>query len=95
MDPIIGAIIGAVIAGIFSLCGVIITNNTNNVKMEGKYETYQAVTNNKIDTLMGEVRELAGYTKQVPILQTEIERLKKDVEVLHSDVERLKNESHK
>ena len=95
MDPIIGAIIGAVIAGIFSLCGVIVTNNTNNVKMEGKFEKHQAVTDTKIDNLMVEVRELAGYTKQVPILETEIGQLKKDTESLKIDVERLKSEIHK
>ena len=95
MDPIIGAIIGAVIAGIFSLCGVIITNNTNNIKMEGKFDKHQAVTDEKIDNLRDDVKEIAEYTKRVPVIENEIAQLKKNIESLSIDVERLKSETHK
>jgi hypothetical protein len=95
MDPIIGAIIAAIITGGLSLCGVIITNSTSNTKMEGKLITSQAVTDTKIDALREEVRDLAGYTKRVPVLETEIGQLKRDTEKLKTDVEGLKSEIHK
>lgn len=94
MDPIIGAIIGAIIAGGFSLCGVVITSNSNNVKMQGKFELHQAVTDEKIDRLGSDVKEIAEYTKRVPIIEKEIERLKVDTDKLKIDIERIDNASH-
>ena len=94
MDPIIGAIVGAIFTGILSLVGVIFTNNTNNVRMEGKFEKHQAVTDTKLDTMRDEVREIAAYTKRVPVIETEIVQIKQDADRLKADVEKLKNESH-
>ena len=95
MDPIIGAIIGAIVAGGFSLCGVIITSNSNNVKMQGKFELHQAVTDQKIDRLGQDVKDIAEYTKRVPLLEQEVDRIKSDLNNFRVDIERLENESHK
>lgn len=95
MDPIIGAIVVALITGGLSLCGQMITTSSSSVKMEGKFDTSLAVTNTKIDTLYQEVRELAEYTKRVPVLETEMLQIKAEVKSIREDVERLKSESHK
>ena len=95
MDPIIGAIIGALITGGMSLCGVMITNSTNDVKMQGKFDKNQAVTDEKMDRLRDDVKEIAEYTKRVPVMETEIVQIKADMEKVKTDIERLKSESYK
>ena len=94
MDPIIGAIIGAIVAGGFSLCGVIVTSNSNNVKMQGEFKMHQAVTDQKIDRLSLDVKDIAEYTKRVPLLEQEVERIKADTNKLKLDIERLESASH-
>lgn len=85
MDPILGAIVVAIITGGLSLIGVIITNVSGNRTVESKIMTAQAVTDTKIDALREEVRKHNNFASRIPILETEVAQLKKDVEKLQND----------
>lgn len=76
-------IIAAAITGILSLIGVIVTNISNNKKIEHKIETSQAVTDYKVDELTREVREHNNFAKRMPVVEKEIEVINhriKDIE---------------
>lgn len=65
-------IIGAVIAGVFALVGVIITNNSANKELMSKQETAQAVTNEKISQLTAEVARHNNFAQRVPVIEEQI-----------------------
>lgn len=62
-------IIAAVITGILSLIGVVISNIAANAKMAKELEKAQAVTDTKIEELTREVREHNNFAKRVPVLE--------------------------
>ena len=66
------AIIAALIAGGFSVVGVIITTLTTSRRTEQRMATAQAVTNTKIEELTREVREHNDCAKRVPVLEEQI-----------------------
>lgn len=62
----------AIIVGLLTLIGVIITNGKTNRDIEHKLETHQAVTDTKIDELTREVRRHNGFAEKIPVLQEQI-----------------------
>lgn len=66
------AIIAAMIAGGFSVVGVIITTLATSHRTEQKMATAQAVTDTKIEELTREVREHNNFAKRVPVLEEQI-----------------------
>lgn len=62
-------IIAAVITGVLSLIGVVISNIAANAKMSKELEKAQAVTDTKIEELTREVREHNNFAKRVPVLE--------------------------
>lgn len=62
-------IIAAIITGILSLVGVVISNLAANAKMSKELEKAQAVTDTKIEELTREVREHNNFAKRVPVLE--------------------------
>jgi hypothetical protein len=63
------AIIAAIITGLLSLIGVIVTNLFANAKMSHKLAQAQAVTDTKIEELTREVREHNNFARRVPVLE--------------------------
>ena len=63
------AIIAALITGILSLPGVVISNLASNAKMSQSLEKAQAVTDEKIEELTREVREHNNFARRVPVLE--------------------------
>ena len=63
------AIIAALITGIISLAGVVISNLVSNAKMSQSLEKAQAVTDEKIEELTREVREHNNFARRVPVLE--------------------------
>ena len=63
------AIIAALITGILSLAGVVISNLVSNAKMSHSLEKAQAVTDEKIEELTREVREHNNFARRVPVLE--------------------------
>lgn len=62
-------IIAAIITGVLSLAGVVISNLVSNAKMSKELEKAQAVTDTKIEELTREVREHNNFAKRVPVLE--------------------------
>lgn len=62
-------IIAAVITGVLSLIGVVISNIAANAKMAKELEKAQAVTDTKIEELTREVREHNNFARRVPVLE--------------------------
>ena len=62
-------IIAAIITGVLSLIGVVISNLAANAKMSKELEKAHAVTDTKIEELTREVREHNNFAKRVPVLE--------------------------
>lgn len=81
------AIIVAVITGIFTLVGVIITSKANANKIskdiEVKLAVHQAVTDEKISELTREVREHNNFAKRMPVVENDIANIKDKIEYFH------------
>ena len=67
-----GAIIAAVITGVLSLIGVVLSNMSSNKKIENALTTSQAVTDCKIEELTREVREHNNFARRMPVVEEQI-----------------------
>ena len=77
-------IIGAIITGVLALIGVIISNLSNNKKIETQLNIQQAVMDTKIDELTREVREHNNFAKRVPVLEEQIKVVNHRIEDLQN-----------
>lgn len=66
------SIVASAITGVLALIGVVITNLSNNKKIENKLTTQQAVTDTKIDELTREVRAHNNFAQRVPVLEEQM-----------------------
>ena len=69
----------AIITGVLSLVGVIITNVSSNRKIENQLEVHQAVTETKLESLTDEVRKHNNFASRIPVIEKDIEYLKDEV----------------
>ena len=65
-------IIGCIISGGLSLVGVVLSNLSNNKKIENTLSTQQAVTDTKLEELTREVRAHNNFAQRVPVLEEQI-----------------------
>lgn len=92
-------VIGSVIVGLLTLCGVIYQSRKNNdallaklekqselsdAKLDAKLEKYQAVTDEKISELTREVRKHNEFATRVPLLEAEDKRLNERIKALEN-----------
>lgn len=77
-------IVVALITGVLSLIGVVVTNNQSNKKIQSNLETSQAVTDYKLDELTREVREHNNFAKRMPVVEEQIKVINHRI----SDLER-------
>ena len=82
-------IIAAIITGVLSLVGVVISNLASNAKMSKDLEKAQAVTDTKIEELTREVREHNNFAKRVPVLEEKA----KVADHRISDLEHINNQN--
>lgn len=72
-------LIGAIITGVMSLAGVLVTNIFSNRKVVNdiKNETQknQAVTDTKIEELTREVREHNNFARRIPVVEEQIKNI--------------------
>lgn len=66
------AVIAAVITGVLSLVGVIVSNLLNQRKTDETLRTSQAVTDTKIEELTREVREHNNFARRMPVVEEKI-----------------------
>ena len=62
----------AVVVGLLSLVGVMITNSRSNSKMQNDIKTAQAVTEEKISELTREVRMHNDFARRIPVIEEQI-----------------------
>ena len=62
----------AVVVGLLSLVGVMISNNRANSKMQNDIKTAQAVTEEKIIELTREVRLHNDFARRIPVIEEQI-----------------------
>ena len=76
----------AVITGVFSLVGVVITNSRHNSKIQNEIKTAQAVTDERICELTREVRMHNDFARRIPVIEEQIKVANhriSDIENLH------------
>ena len=78
------AIIAAVITGVLTLIGVIITNTSGNRKTQSALEKHQAVTDTKTEELTREVREHNNFAKRMPVVEELIKVMNHRIEDLEN-----------
>lgn len=76
------AILVAVITGVLSLAGSVISGMATARKSEQAQAVAQAVTDTKIDILTQEVRQHNGFAEKIPVLQAEYNDLSRRVGIL-------------
>lgn len=79
-------LITAIITGVLSLLGVILSNWDANKKIENKLETAQAVTDCKIDELTREVREHNNFAQRMPVVEEQIKSINHRIDDLEKKV---------
>lgn len=82
----------AIITGICSVAGVIITTSANNRKLQQQLEINQAVVNTKIENLTEEVRKHNNFTVRVPILEEQVSALHEEIKELKRKIEVLEHD---
>ncbi|MCD7856590.1 MAG: hypothetical protein LUG55_02090 [Clostridiales bacterium] len=88
------AVIAAVITGVLSLVGVIISNLATAHKTETDIKTSQAVTDTKLDELTREVREHNQFAKRMPVVEEQIKVINHRIADLESAERTEHNENH-
>ena len=76
----------AIVVGVLSLVGVMITNNRSNNKMQNEMKTGQAVTDERISELTREVRMHNDFARRIPVIEEQVKVINhrvKDLEELH------------
>lgn len=79
-------IIVAIITGVFTLIGTIITVIVGMSKANKNIEIVQAVTNTKLDALTEEVRKHNNFAQRVPVVEANIEALARRVDSIETRV---------
>lgn len=62
----------AIVVGVLSLVGVMITNSKSNAKMQNEIKTSQAVTDERISELTREVRLHNNFAQRIPVIEEQI-----------------------
>lgn len=75
-------IIIAIISGILTLAGTIITVWAGNNKTRQNIEVNQAVTNEKLNMLTENVRDLNDFSRHLPVMEEQIKNLNNRVSIL-------------
>lgn len=81
------SVIAAIVTGVLSLLGVMVTNAASNRKNQALIEKSQAVTDTKLDELTREVREHNGFARRMPVVEEQIRVINHRI----ADLERTQN----
>lgn len=88
------AVLVAVITGMLTLAGTIITVVATNRKTARAYETSQAVIEERVTRLTEEVRKHNNFAEKIPVLFEKIDVANHRINDLEHDVRRLSEEKH-
>lgn len=82
------AVVAALITGILSLIGVVVSNLLSQRKTDETLQTSQAVTDTKIEELTREVREHNNFARRMPVVEEQIKVANHRIEDLERKVEK-------
>lgn len=68
-------VVVAIVSGILTLAGTIVTVILGNMKSMTNMEKNQAVTDTKIQMLTDEVKKHNNFAEQIPVMKTQIQAL--------------------
>ena len=80
-------VLAALITGLLSLMGVVVTSWASARRTEAKIETAQAVTDTKIEELTREVRLHNEFARRMPVVEEQIKVANHRIEDLEEVVE--------
>ena len=78
-------VIVAIITGLFTLIGTVITVVVGMSKANKNIEIVQAVTNEKLDHLTEEVKKHNDFGQRIPILEVKLSNLEQKVEAIANE----------
>lgn len=76
------SVLAALITGLLSLTGVVVSNLLSARKNENAIRTAQAVTDTKLDALTREVRDHNHFARRMPVVEEQIKILTQRLENL-------------
>lgn len=78
-------IIAAIITGILTLAGTVITVLSVHKKTEHALEVHQAVTDTKLEELTREVRAHNNFAQRLPVVENDIKTIYKRLDKVEND----------
>lgn len=88
-----GSIIAAVITGLLSLAGVLVTNIMSNKKVQTDIKVQTAVTAEKIDELKSQVEKHNGVIERTYKLETQAKVQEEQIKVINHRLKDLEKEN--
>lgn len=74
------SVITALITGGLALVGVVVTNLSNNKRIENQLMTAQAVTDTKIENLTTEVRKHNSFAERITKLEVKVDAIEEKMQ---------------
>ena len=81
-------LIGAIVTGVLSLAGVMITNSNSNRKVENQIQMSQAITDTKLENLTEEVKKHNEFATKIPVMENRIDNLEKDIRGIQDEIKK-------
>lgn len=69
----------AIITGLFSVAGVVISNKRSENRIHNEIVTHQAVTDTKLEELTREVRAHNNFAQRMPVVENDIKHINDEI----------------
>lgn len=79
------ALLVAIVSGLLTLAGTVMTIWAANRKTQRTYETSQAVIEEKVSTLTAEVRRHNDFASRIPVLEERLASLTRRLDALEKE----------
>lgn len=87
-------IIIAIVTGVCSIIGVIISSQASAAKLQQQLEVSQAVMNTRLDNLTAEVRQHNNFAQRMPVVEEQIKQMRDQIRTLENGLEKLEADVH-
>ena len=79
-----GSVLAALITGLLSLAGVMLSNLLSDRRRENALRTAQAVTDTRLEELTREVRQHNNFAQRIPVVEEQIKAIHHRLEDLET-----------
>lgn len=87
-------IIIAIVTGVCSIIGVIISSQASAAKLQQQLEVSQAIMNTRLDNLTAEVRQHNNFAQRMPVVEEQIKQMRDQIRTLENGLEKLEADVH-